>query len=140
MAGPETLRTLRHDMRSAPWIDALAADVAGCDRSDWEQGTIQVIEHPRQQMLAAHGRIREHVDADFPPWCYLMVLEAPKSTLVLRGHAPLTLVPGMLVEFDAHVRHRLLQGPREDTIWCPVDTPNRMELDDAFAEMTRMYG
>lgn len=140
MAAVESAPTLRHDMRSAPWIDALAADVAACDRSDWDRGTIQVIEHPRSQLLAAHGRIPEHVDADFPPWCYLLMLEAPGSTLVLRGHAPLVLLPGMLVEFDAHVRHRLLQGPRQDTVWCPIDTPDRMELDDAFAAMTRTYG
>jgi len=140
MAAAGPLRTLRHDMRSATWIDALAADVAACDRSDWDGGTIQVVEHRRAQMLAAHGRIREHVDADFPPWCYLLILESPGSVLVLRGHEPLPLVPGMLVEFDAHVRHRLLQGPRQDTIWCPIDTPDRMDLDRAFAEMTRMYG
>lgn len=132
---------LHHDMRRAVWIDALARDVETCDRSDWESGTIQVIEHHRQQLLAAHGRIAEHVDADFPPWSYLLVLTAPVgATLHLRGHEPLVLVPGMLVEFNSHIRHRLVQKPREDTIWCPLDPPERIELDAAYAEMEARYG
>ncbi|MFZ3482046.1 hypothetical protein [Sphingomonas sp. 3-13AW] len=137
---PAALQPLRSTICDAPWISALGHEVATCDRSTWESGTIQVIQHGPKQLLAAHGRIAEHIDDDFPPWSYLLILAAPSAaTLHVRQHAPVVLTPGMLIEFNSHVRHRLVQRPREDAIWCPIDSKDRLNLDEAFARIAEIY-
>ncbi len=139
--GGKPPKVLRHRMCDDGWISDVAREVASCDRSEWDPGLIQVVTREGHDMLAARGRIAEHVDADFPQWSYLLIVETPVSaTLCLRGHQPLALMPGLLVEFDAHLRHRLIQKRREDTLWCPIDSHDRLDLDEAHSRMVRTFG
>jgi len=90
-------------------------------------------------LLAAIGNIKPHTDPDFDRWAYLLILRAGnQSILKTHNHEDVVLTAGMLVEFDAHARHSLMQTNNTDLlVWLPMDLPTRVSFDSVIKTMER---
>jgi hypothetical protein len=129
-----TLRTLAADT-TMPWLADLIARAAACSPTSHVRciDPITLIRDSQYQVLSATANIGPHIDPDFPPWSYILVLRAADAILKTHGHEDLLLAPGMLVEFNAHRKHSLKQPTKNTAIWAPLDRLLRIDLPIALA-------
>lgn len=125
--------TIRSFQLSDPWVQALIHLCQGLDVSAVSETTIDPIwiKECSKQALVAKGYIPFHTDNDCDPWAYLLILQADNAVLDVVGQPRVQLAPGMIVEFNAHRQHRLIQPPGQLTLWLPLDSTERLSLDKA---------
>lgn len=85
------------------------------------------------QCWYVRGRVRPHVDNDFPPYSYLLILRCddPETALKQHGMDDLTLRCGMVVELNAHRRHSLTQAKASFLVWSPIESRRQLDMEDA---------
>lgn len=90
--------------------------------------------------FVARGKIAEHVDGDFPPWSYILVVQCQDAVFVQRGCPPIALATGDIIEFRNDQRHRLEQHKDHHLLWMAIDSDERVDLrklSSMFINMTR---
>jgi len=90
-----------------------------------------------RDVLVARGNIFPHTDMEFEPWGYVLVLRTNQPVFKVHAQPPLVLRQGMLVEFTAHRRHSLQQGPDDLLVWLPWDDHEQATWKHALACLER---
>lgn len=131
------MEKLRRNTIRAPWLQPLILAAKVIELGIHED--LDEIYLGKHQVLRCTGRFPEHTDIDFPQWSYMLVLRANGGILFSGDNEPLVLKPGMLVEMDAHLVHRL-DAPRDHIlIWYPADSDIRVDLKEAKAWMVEAF-
>ncbi len=93
------------------------------------------------QALGVTGRVKAHVDKDFPAWAGIIVLRCGERALLkVRGEADVPLQPGLAVMFNAHRTHAVAQERTDVLVWLPVyDEDQPVHADALLALAVEKY-
>jgi hypothetical protein len=127
------LRSVEADV-TTPWL-AEIIDIA--NHTPWRGFVTSIepfrlIDGERYEALGVKGSVAKHVDREFLPWSYVLILRAGDTVLKCDGHQALKLRPGMLVEFNSHRLHQLRQPNDDVLIWTPLDFEQPIDIADAL--------
>jgi hypothetical protein len=129
----DTSSRARRTMVSADWVQPLIERAHKPQFWDAATPFVDPIElAPGYNGLRLAGNLRPHTDLAFPKWCYLLVFRGGRTHMTMHRKQNIRLRAGMLFELDEHRRHSVVQRPSDLMVWTPLDSDQRLSLDEAL--------